>query len=203
VKTLGATEANAFIYKFFCDAKWNEVYDFVEYLIDKSEGELIRPFNEVLEREIAGYRIISSIVVPITDKMQLDEIVAGIEDTEKNSFKGVNEHLKTALQFLSDRTSPNYRNSIKESISAVESIASALSGVKKAKLKDALRVLEEKGRLHPSLRDAFNKLYGWTSDDEGIRHALMDESTLCFADALFMLVACSAFVHYLVTITAS
>ncbi len=202
-KYLGSKDANSYIYNFFHDSKWNVIYDFVEYLVRKSEGELIKPFNEVLEREVAGYRVIESMVVPVTDTTQIDEIVEGIKSTEKEPLKGTNEHLKTALQFLSDRLNPNYRNSIKESISAVESVASALSGKQKAKLKDALKILEEKERLHPALKDAFVKLYGWSSDDEGIRHALMDESKLCFADALFMLVACSAFVHYLVTIKAS
>jgi hypothetical protein len=40
-------------------------------------------------------------------------------------------------------------------------------------------------------------MYGYTSDAEGIRHALMDEPTLESEDAKFMLVSCSAFVNYL------
>jgi hypothetical protein len=51
--------------------------------------------------------------------------------------------------------------------------------------------------LHPALRDAFSKLYGYTSNAEGIRHALLDEPNLDFEDAKFMLVSCSAFVNYL------
>ncbi len=43
-------------------------------------------------------------------------------------------------------------------------------------------------------------MYGWTSDDGGIRHALMEGDTPpTFADAKFMLVACSALVNYLTT----
>jgi hypothetical protein len=40
-------------------------------------------------------------------------------------------------------------------------------------------------------------MYGYTSDAEGIRHALLEEPTLEQADAIFMLVTCSAFVNYL------
>jgi hypothetical protein len=50
--------------------------------------------------------------------------------------------------------------------------------------------------LHPALRDAFSKLYGYTSNADGIRHAMMDETTLSFSDAKFMLVTCSAFINY-------
>lgn len=51
---------------------------------------------------------------------------------------------------------------------------------------------------HPALEKAFSSLYGYTSDASGIRHALMDEHNLHFEDAKFMLVACAAFISYLV-----
>ena len=52
--------------------------------------------------------------------------------------------------------------------------------------------------IHPDLKEAFRKLYHWTSDAEGIRHALMDVPTVDSDDAKFMLVSCSAFVNYLI-----
>ncbi|WGS63939.1 hypothetical protein [Marinitoga aeolica] len=44
------------------------------------------------------------------------------------------------------------------------------------------------------------KLYGYTSDEKGIRHALLEgESTnISFDEAKFMLVSCSAYVNYLI-----
>ena len=51
--------------------------------------------------------------------------------------------------------------------------------------------------MHPALNKAFSTLYGYTSNAKGIRHALLEESTLDFEDAKFMLVACSAFINYL------
>jgi len=52
-------------------------------------------------------------------------------------------------------------------------------------------------RLIEGTVTAFDKLYGYTSDADGIRHALLEEVTLDFDDAKFMLVACSAFVNYI------
>jgi hypothetical protein len=59
--------------------------------------------------------------------------------------------------------------------------------------------LEKRINFHPALKEAFDKLYGWTSDAEGIRHGLglMEEPNLEFEDAKFMLVACSAFINFL------
>jgi len=57
--------------------------------------------------------------------------------------------------------------------------------------------LKKVGGLHPALSGAFDKLYGYTSDAQGIRHGLMEEANLALEDAKFMLVACAAFVNYL------
>jgi hypothetical protein len=194
----GDKAPNEFIYKFFSEAEWSRVYDFVEFIVEQSEGRSASAFNEVLEREVAGYRVLEGIVVPISDSTQIDAITSGLEASAANPLRGAHEHLASSLRLLSDRGNPDYRNSVKEAISAIESAASVLTGAKKPELRDALRVLENKGRLHPALRGAFEKLYGWTSNEEGVRHALMEDSSLDFADALFMLVVCSAFVRYLV-----
>ena len=87
------------------------------------------------------------------------------------SFAGVDAHLQQALDLYAKRKNPDYRNSIKESISAVESMAKIVSKKPRATLSDALKAIEKNGLLHKSLKDGFLKLYGYTSDADGIRHA--------------------------------
>ena len=41
------------------------------------------------------------------------------------------------------------------------------------------------------------KLYGYTSDEGGIRHAMLDEPNLTSADARYFLLSCTSFVNYL------
>ncbi len=108
------------------------------------------------------------------------------------------KHINTALAKLSDRKQPDYRNSIKESISAVEPIAKMISGNSKTELPTALKIIRDKIGLHPALEKGFNSIYGYTSDGDGIRHALTEESTCDFEDAKYMLVSCSAFINYLI-----
>lgn len=43
-----------------------------------------------------------------------------------------------------------------------------------------------------------NKKFQNTSDAEGIRHALLNESSLGYEDSLYMLISCSAFINYLI-----
>jgi len=157
----------------------------------------MRTCNDLLARHLAAYRFVDGRIVEITSNEEIVEIEQALSETHSMGSAAAT-HLREALDLLGDRANPNYRNSIKESISAVESIASAIVG-KKATLGDALKRLADAGvELHPALKDAFGKLYGWTSDADGIRHALTSESTATQDEARFMLVACSAFVNYLI-----
>jgi hypothetical protein len=83
-------------------------------------------------------------------------------------------------------------------MSAVESAVRIITGDHKATLGDALKKLDSVKALHPALMQAMGKLYGYTSDEGGIRHSLIDFSKVDEADAKFMIVACSAFMNFCV-----
>jgi AbiJ N-terminal domain 4 len=184
----------------FFEFKWNEVYDFVEFVaehrLDLQKNEFIDAVNTYLERENAAYCFISGKICEITSADEIAEVEAALSDSIP--YAGVKTHLTTALALLSDRNNPDYRNSIKESISAVEALAKQLSGNSKGTLGSILGKLESAKKLHPALSGAFSALFGYTSDADGIRHALHEKDTLTKADARFMLVCCSAFVNYAV-----
>jgi hypothetical protein len=185
-------------YFFSCD--WYEVYDFVEFVASHYydlpvNKEFMKYCNEILERELSGYRFIGEKIAPITAEEEITEIEKALESTD--SLRPVVIHLQEALKLFSDRKSPDYRNSIKESISAVEAICILITGRKEATLGQALKVIKDKIGLHPALEKSFSSLYGYTSDAEGIRHALLKESNLGFEDAKFMLVSCASFINYL------
>jgi hypothetical protein len=182
---------------FFCE-EWFRVYDFIEFIasLTINPGEFRKHCNSVLERENSGYRFVSNVITPISDSTELQAIDDAIR--QPNIFGGATAHLKSALALLSDRRNPDYRNSVKESISAIESLCRVLTGNVKATLGDALSILEKKQVLHGALRQSFSALYGYTSDEGGIRHAMLDELKLSFADAKYMLVASSGFINYLI-----
>ena len=53
--------------------------------------------------------------------------------------------------------------------------------------------------MHKSLIEGFKKIYGYTSDEGGLRHAItQDSKEIDFDDAKFMLVSCSAFINYII-----
>ena len=85
-----------------------------------------------------------------------------------------------------------------ESISAVEAISKVISGDSKAELGQTLKLIENNIGLHPALKKGFLAIYGYTSDADGIRHAMINEPKCDFEDAKYMLVSCSAFINYLI-----
>ena len=178
---------------------WHRLYSFLEFIVRlnyRGTGQGVKEaFNVALERENSAYRFVGNRLAPIISNEEICEVESAISNSDQ--YAGVRTHLQTSLGFLVDRQNPDYPNSIKESISAVESLAKKLVGDEKATLGQALKVLEKRHHLHPSLKTAFSALYGYTNDANGIRHSLMDnESQLTKADARFMLICCSAFINF-------
>ena len=82
----------------------------------------------------AGYRIVGRMVVPITNQEELQSI----EQAQTTEYESVNKHILKATQLFSRRPTPDFENSIKESISAVEALCCIITNDKKATLGDAL-----------------------------------------------------------------
>lgn len=205
----GFHRVQAEIRRYFFNAPWHELYDFIEFSIDLiaenyfqhriDRDKLFEQFNYIFEREFAGYRFIEKKLSPITNPTEIKEIEEALTITDSfTSLKGSNTHLRSALSKLSDRQNPDYRNSIKESISAIESLAKIISNNAKDSLGASLDKIKGKLKIHPALEKGFKQIYGYTSDTDGIRHALTEETTCDFEDAKFMIVSCSAFINYLI-----
>ncbi len=198
------TSSYEIIRDFFFTAEWYEVYDFLEFVVNRVpdswqndwKSNLVDALNAIFEIENAAYRLIDGRITEITDEKEIAEI----EEALRKSADPTRMHIQQALNHLSDRKNPDYRNSIKESISAVEATLSQLTGHQNASLGEGLKSLGKNTGIviHPALEAGFLKIYGYTSSSGGIRHALTDKDYQpTFAEAKFMLVACSAFVNYL------
>jgi hypothetical protein len=179
---------NSKIRDWFFQWGWFEVYDFIEF-VSKSESptdnDAFKAFcNQILERENSGYRFVNNNLAPISDAIEIEEIDNAIEiSTSSISLRGVKIHLESALKIVSTKERPDYRNSIKESISAIESLAILISKNDKDSLGIALKKIEGIIKLHPALVKGFKQIYGYTSNADEIRHALLEESNCDYVDA--------------------
>jgi hypothetical protein len=179
--------------------EWARFYDLLEFFAVKTRGSefFARSCNDILKEELSGYRFVGLQLAPITSS----EEIASVEDAiaQSGPFAPASTHISTALARLADRPQPDSRNSIKESISGVEAVCQTIVGDSKATLGQALKKL----KIHSALEKGFSAIYGYTSEADGIRHALLDEPTVDVDDAKFFLVSCSAFINYLIARFAS
>ena len=198
--------------EWFFVTSWDRVYDFVEWLPHLLARSATDPFNERrqlvalaklylddVDRALAcsgsPYRLIGTDLVPITDQAELAEVAHAID----SPFDGARRHIAQATTLLSMKPEPDYRNCIKESVSAIESMLMEATGVRKGDFPVLLKAFEQRHcSLHPAFRNAVNTLYGWTSDEKGVRHGIFGDVKVDHADARFMLVTCSAFLNFLV-----
>lgn len=182
----------------FKSDKWYIIFDFIERYLKVSNIETIvkmeKIFNEILEEEISGYRIVEGLVVPITSKAEIETV----KEASNTPYQSVNIHIEKATELFANRKKPDYENSIKESISAVESMCCVITNSDHGTLGKTLKKLKDNGvHIHTAMESAFSSLYGYTSDEDGIRHGSIDFREAPIEDARYMLITCSAFVNYL------
>jgi hypothetical protein len=179
-----------------CSAR---VYDLIEFvyntifLMNHDRQSLQQNVNEDFARNFASVKMIDGLIAPVSDEEQSHAIEAAMQ----GPLADVNSQVHTALALLADREHPIYRDSVKNSISAVESLCKHIVGDSRLTLEDALKKVGPTAvPVHPTIKDAFRKLYAYAGDVA--RHGLMGSDNLDVEDARYMLVTCSAFINYLV-----
>lgn len=204
------------------DGEWYVCYDLLEFVYDamkdlgafepepmcfaygfdygNPQPDLEKDFqdavNELLEIEGSGYRFINGEVSPITNELEIASLEQSLD--QDNYFAGSRKHIEHALKLISKKPDPDYLGTCRESILAAESAAKKVTGSGDGTLSDAVKELQKTKGLHPALADAWKKMFGYTSDEKGMRHAGTEEPVIVdFAFAKYMLVTCSAFVNYL------
>jgi len=190
-----------YLRKEFFGFKWNKFYDFIEYFVsledDYNRKQLIKSFNKIFAQENSAYRFVNEKII---EKISQNEIES-VEATQHLPSKSF-EHIKKSSQFLFDRETPDYRNSVKESISALEAFMREATKSDKH-LGDILRVNNlDWINAHPALKiaikDFMTKIYGYSSDESGIRHSLKDKHRdITKEEAWFILVTVSALMNYI------
>ena len=127
----GSYEQQRWLKKYFFTLEWYDVYNLIEFIVKqhtysgwhtKNSQELESVFNHLLEIELSGFRFIGHTLSPITDKVELDEVQKAVQELGPLGLEGARKHIQTALDLFSKRPNPDYRNAIKESISAIDVI---------------------------------------------------------------------------------
>ncbi len=183
----------------FVNGSYVEIFDFIEMLL----RDIDTPFgvSNAVERALkecqAAYTIVDGTsICPIASEQEAETIKSALSDLSKYEYRGAKKHLKQAIAYFNEE---RLADSVRESIHSVESIAKILNP-DASTLGPALKALTKSQAIHPALQKGFGEIYGYTSNEKGIRHALIDKGVadVDMHDALFMIGACAAFVSYLI-----
>ena len=188
---------------------WDDFFDIFEFAVDllapraavaRNRADWFDEINELLQDQGCAYRFIAEELAPITNALEVEAVATAADCT----IGPVGQHIREALALLPPSKDSSPRNSVKESISAVEGALKHLTGEPAATLGEGLKEFEKAfGPLHESIRRGLTHLYAYTNQPDGIRHALIEDSReVTVDDARFMVITCSAFANYLVAIAA-
>lgn len=169
------------------------------FLRDSNRGA-VEEMAAIFEKSRAPYRLDTSerpyAIFPRASKEASDAVLESEARLKEGGYEGALSELHQANE---DIRQGNYRGAIAHSIHAVESVAKLLVPGTKT-LGPALKELEKRGLLkHGDLASAFHHLYKYTSDEPGVRHALLEKghADVGLAEALFFRTACAGFADYL------
>jgi hypothetical protein len=185
---------------FFKSSDYIEFFDFITFFVRDRDcpKDLIKNIAEAMDEPFSPYRlsIKARTVFPAIGVEETNSLEKDIDVAFSSPFLGSKAHIQAALDAL---CKGDYRGTVRESIHAVESAVKDFTDDTSATLSKAVKSLVGENVIHKALADAFDKLYAYTSDEKGIRHALVfgDNEKVGLDEAIFFLSACTAFVGFL------
>jgi len=153
--------------------------------------------NELFEEANVGYRLDkkSELYREIPQALQKRMDMAQEQLTDR--FAPARIHYKKARHYLDTRPS-DPENSIKEMVSAVESVGRILYPNTQT-LGDVVKVMRKANQIPPLLLTVVEKFYAYASAEPAIRHGGTVESTVLAQDAEFSLHMGTAIIRYFIS----
>ena len=180
---------------------FNRVFDLIQFIL--RQRECTSDFRQQMQRTFKKCRLAYVIdigrpptILPAATPEEGGVVIDALRTLRQAGLDASAAHLRKATERIN---AGEWADSVRESIHAVESVARQLDPGAAKTLEPALSSLEKEGGLHPALKAAFIKLYGYASDEQGIRHPLVDQTdaNVGIDEAVFMLGACASFASYL------
>ena len=185
------------------DGQFNEVFDFLTALMRHPycPSDLPQSIGDILQAHQMAYYLDTSglpTFVPQSSSEEGEAVRAAMSVLADSSVGGgAHAHLLKAAEAINGE---KFADAVRESIHAVESVAKVISGQESVTLGPAIKELKDQKLLtHGALAEGFKNLYGYTNDEKGIRHALLEkgDANVGQEEAVFMFGACASFCGYL------
>lgn len=182
----------------FENGKTHIVLGVTEWLLRSyNAGGFTSAVATILVEERSAYRLVDDHdIVPLASDEEGQALLGALTALDDANLQGARTHLKAAAHAAA---LGSFADSVRESMQAIESAARSLTG--SSKFSDALSTIEQERRLHTAFKRGLTSLYGYSSDEEGIRHPLLEngDAAVSEADAILMLGICASAVTYLLS----
>lgn len=184
------------------EGDYDEVFNVMEYFCRmvnylNPQSGIYEYVNRMFQRECVGYSFINKELTSISSEQEK----AAIEESLNVPFGNYASHIAESLHALSDRKHPNYENSIQSAVKGLEELVNRLLGETGNSLGDGIRKVGEQKGLHQAFVKAISNLFGFASDENGLRHGNGKEAhKLDFDEAKCILLLCCTVANYLVSL---
>ena len=155
--------------------------------------------NQAFEKEYIGYRFLGENIVAITNKQEIETI----RNAWLTPYEKVNQSIEKAIDFISETSNKDYKNSIKESITDLEQLLNILLEKDGLTLGNAIEQFIIKFEIDEDLKNAIKSLYKYASNINGVRHGNnKNNDKIGFEEAKLVLLICSSSINYFCSLTA-
>ena len=159
-------------------------------------NKYLEDINKLFADENVGWRVGKNGLVERESPQELSDRIEEIEETLTDEFEPTRGHYRKAIQFANARPL-DPENSIKEVVSAVESVGRILYP-KAGTLGDVVKEMRRDQVWPQQLVSVIEKFYGYACSEPAIRHGGPASSKVLLDDAEFCLHVGAALIRYMI-----
>lgn len=140
------------------------------------QGRVIRTLNPQVGKQIQEARILLT----------------------SSKFRGPDEQFERAIECLNKRPDPDEENCVKDAVGAMEAVANIIAGTSGVQLNRLLDREPFTSGIHPTIRQAIDKIYAYRGAAPGVGHGQVGPSVVGLAEATWVLATSAATILYFV-----
>ena len=193
------------VFHIIAHSGWDEFYDIVEvfwrWFAEHYEDSLAA-FESSVDKVFRECHLAYTLREGRVERVgaaEGDKIVAAAKGILRDAdLAGPNDQFENALAAFNRRPEPDTENCVKDAVGAAEGVARVLLGKPAILLSNAAAELEKNYGLHPTLRQAIQKVYAYRGDAEGAAHGKTGAKLeIRQSDAEFVLNTSAAVIIYM------
>ncbi len=182
-------------------------FGFLEFVFrPKPRSNFVRLLDNTFEEFGMPYYVDMSsgepIIVPVSNPVDKDSIKQTLSVLPKYGYSNAEKHFRSAIEHQNKQA---WKESINESIKALESVAVTIKETPKPTLGSAIVAIRKDGKVHTTLCDAMNAIWSFTNKGSGIRHGQPEKddqmsdqvNAVARKESGLMLLICMQFAVYL------